>query len=328
MNWTDCLLVVQKGDHSLGYYALASGAELARVPVDPYPHEFALSPDRRHAYLCQFGVALAEDEGPGGDAVTVVDVGRAERVATLECGSFRRPHGIALDTAGRVYVLSEQRSRLLCFAPYADTGALPAGTRLRPQLDRDTAGRGSHLVCVRGDGSAAYCSNMLSGSVTVVYPHHARAPEALTVGARPEGSVLSADETLLYVVNRESASISVIDTRTKGVTAVIETPPGPVRVCWDDCGRLLVALYHAGALAVIEPQRPGRQRVIDLPAQPISISFDAGSRAALLSTLEDEVCVVDIDQLTLSRRIPTRSDPDPTAVVRLAWPPARCARHH
>jgi len=37
----NCLLVVHKGDHSLGYCDLNSGDELARVALDPFPHEFA-----------------------------------------------------------------------------------------------------------------------------------------------------------------------------------------------------------------------------------------------------------------------------------------------
>ena len=33
----DVVVVVQKGDHSLGYYDFHTGEELARVPVDPFP---------------------------------------------------------------------------------------------------------------------------------------------------------------------------------------------------------------------------------------------------------------------------------------------------
>jgi hypothetical protein len=60
----DVMIVVQKGDHSLGYYDFANGTELGRTTVDPFPHEFVLSADRQFAYSCHFGVALAEDEGP------------------------------------------------------------------------------------------------------------------------------------------------------------------------------------------------------------------------------------------------------------------------
>lgn len=47
----EVMVVVQKGDHSLGYYDFETGRELGRVGVDPFPHEFTLSSDGRVAYL-------------------------------------------------------------------------------------------------------------------------------------------------------------------------------------------------------------------------------------------------------------------------------------
>jgi hypothetical protein len=57
----DVLVVVQKDDHSLGYFDFATGAELRRVLVPKYPHEFAFSADGRYAYSRHFGLKLAED---------------------------------------------------------------------------------------------------------------------------------------------------------------------------------------------------------------------------------------------------------------------------
>ena len=63
---TKSLVVVQKNDHSLGFYDFQTGQETARIALDPFPHEFVLSRDRRYALQTHFGVALAEDEGAGG----------------------------------------------------------------------------------------------------------------------------------------------------------------------------------------------------------------------------------------------------------------------
>jgi hypothetical protein len=38
----DVVVVVQKDDHSLGYFDFAAGAELRRVLAPKYPHEFAI----------------------------------------------------------------------------------------------------------------------------------------------------------------------------------------------------------------------------------------------------------------------------------------------
>lgn len=302
------LLVVQKGDHSLGYYDPQKGAEQDRVAIDPFPHEFAVTEDGRYAFCCHFGVALAEDEGPGGHTVSIVDIAARRRIGTLDCGDFRRPHDIALDGKGAAYVLSEGASRLLVSR---------APLRGRFDHDQPTGGEGSHMLTVTRDGRLAFSSNMRSASVSALFPDDpARPPVVIPVGQRPEGSVLDPDERLMYVVNRESADISVIDLHSLTVTGTIATRPGPVRVCWDQQRRLLVPLYHDRSLAVIDPHNPRAQIAIALPEKPISISFDATDALAFLSTLGNEVCVVDVEAKTVVRRIATRNDPDPTALIR------------
>jgi len=300
------LLVVQKGDHSLGYYDFATGSPLHRVPLEPYPHEFTLSPDGRFAYQCHFGVALAEDEGPGGHTVSIVDVHARRRTGALDCGPHRRPHGIACDARGGLYVLSEASSHLLV-AHHPESGRFD---QVQP-----TGGDGSHIVTVTEDGRLAFASNMRSGTVTALFPQDPeRPPVVFPVGERPEGSVLDADEQRLYVTVRESHRLAVIDVRQLRMLEPIPTPPGPVRICRGPAGQLVVPLYHDRSLALLEPSGALRHRV-PLPERPISAGYDPSSRMALASTFGDHVCVVDVRAGRLARSIATRADPDPVAVI-------------
>lgn len=310
MTTRDVIVVVQKGDHSLGYYDFASGAELDRVPLDPFPHEFALGPDGRLAYMAHFGVALAEHTGPGGNTVSVVDLQARRRVGTIQCGDYRRPHDVAFDESGGLYILSEGTSRLLVVKD-------PASGRIAHAIP--TLGAGSHMVSVTRDGSRAFCSNMESNTVTAVFPQEPDRPGVvLPVGKHPEGSVFDAEERRLFVVNRESAEISIIDVKGLRVLESFRTPPGPVRICRDARAGLLVALYHGSGLAVIDPNDTGRQRMVSLPEKAISVGYHARSQTALLSTHAHSVCLVDVAAGKFTRAIHTRSDPDPMAVVSLA----------
>lgn len=303
------LLVVQKGDASLGFYDPTNGQERHRIELDPFPHEWVVSADQRYAYIAHFGLALAEDTGPGGNTVSVVDLGRRQRLRSFDCGEYRRPHGIALDSHNRLYVLSEGSNQLL-------VASEPESRRFDRILP--TAGEGSHIVTAMRDGSIAFCSNMFSNTVSAVFPQQPdREPVALPVGARPEGSALDGAGEILYVSNRESAEISRIHVPTLGLLEPISTRPGPVRICWNDSGCLLVALFHDASLAIIDPRSPDPQIHIELPAKPISVSFDASTGWAFASTLNNEVCVIDLAQRTLIRRIKTRDDPDPTALIRV-----------
>ena len=304
----EVMVVVQKGDHSLGYYDFETGRELGRVAVDPFPHEFTLSADKRTAYLAAFGVALAEHPGDGGNTVSIVDVPGRRRLATVDCGSYRRPHDVALDGRGTLYVLCEGSSRLLVVRN-------PASGRFDQALP--TLGHGSHMVTVLRDGSVAFSSNMESGSVTALFPDAPDRPGVvLPVGKHAEGSVLDSEERRLYVMNRESAEITIIDVQQLRVLRSVPTPPGPVRVCRDGA-RLLVALYHGCGLLMVDLNHPAKQQVVPLPAKAISVGYHAPSRTALLSCHDQRVYLVDTKAGAVVRSISTRNDPDPVAVVSL-----------
>jgi len=308
MSGCEAIVVVQKGDHSLGYYDFETGAEMDRVTIDPFPHEFAISPDGRLAYMAHFGVALAEDEGPGGNTVSVVDIQARRRVGTIDCRTYRRPHDVAFDGKGTLYALSEGTSNLLVVND-------PVSGRIDHVIP--TGGEGSHKVSVLRDGSMAFCSNMNSDTVGVVFPKDPDRPAVIIpVVKRPEGSILDAEERRLFVVNREGAEISVIDVRRLAVTGSIRTPRGPVRICRDPRGRLLVALYYDCGLAIIDPDT-GAQQVVPLPEKPISVGFHAATQTAMLSTHAHRICLVDTVAGKLARFVPTRSDPDPMVVVSL-----------
>jgi YVTN family beta-propeller protein len=173
------------------------------------------------------------------------------------------------------------------------------------------------MVSVLRDGSVAFCSNMESGTVTAVFPSDPSRPAViLPAGKHAEGSAFDAEERRLYVMNRESAEITIIDVKRLAVVGSVQTPPGPVRVCRDG-ERLLVALYHGCGLLIVDLNRPESQRVIALPARAISVGYHPPTRTALLSTHEQRVYLVDTIACKVVRSFQARRDPDPVTVVRL-----------
>jgi DNA-binding beta-propeller fold protein YncE len=305
----DVVIVVQKNDHSIGFYDFLSGSELARVPVPDYPHEFAISPDGRHAYSCHFGLKLAEDEGPGGNEISVVSLAAMRYERSISCGAWRRPHGIAFDASGRLYVLSEGTSCLLVI-PDPLSGSI---VRTMP-----TAGSGSHIVSVTRDGALAFCSNMVSDTVSVLAPHgEDEAPIVFNVGKRPEGSAFDEDETRLLVCNRESAELSVIAVAEKKMIGRIATPPGPVRMTRIAGARFAVACYHDRSIIVVDADRGAVTQRVALAANPVSIGIDPHSGLALAGLLPSGLAVADLAAGKAERIIPTRAGPDPMAVVAL-----------
>lgn len=311
MESREIVVVVQKNDHSLGFFDFSSGAELARVALPDYPHEFAISADGRYAYTCHFGLKLAEDEGPGGNEISVVDLYTRQHVRSISCADWRRPHGIAFDAAGGLYVLSEGTSRLLVI-PDPATGLI---SRTLP-----TGGHGSHIVAVTRDGRLAFSSNMGSASVSLLTPQEDDSPPRLLhVGKRPEGSAFDADERRLLVCNRESADISIIDVSRAQVVGAITTPAGPVRIVRRTEASFVVACYHDQSIIVVDVDQSAVSARIPLPGKPVSIGIDPRSGLALAGLLPSAMAVVDLDQRIVVRTIVTREGPDPMAVLSLPF---------
>ena len=153
------LVVLHQLDASLGGYDVASGRELFRLPTAEFPHELCLSPDRRRLYVTEYGLRGVESEGEGGNTVAVFDLHARARVGTLSTGEYRRPHGVAADVGGRLYVTSEPRRTLLIF-------------RLEDQSFLhvvDVEQEIPHVVAVSPDGRTAVTANIGSGTVWQAY---------------------------------------------------------------------------------------------------------------------------------------------------------------
>jgi YVTN family beta-propeller protein len=173
------------------------------------------------------------------------------------------------------------------------------------------------MVLAKRDGSVAFCGNMGSGTVSALFPNEPdRAAVLLPAGSHAEGLALDAEERRLYVMNRESAEITVVDVARLAVEGTIKTPPGPVRVCRDE-ERLLVALYHGCGLLVVDLKEPVMQQVVPLPAKAISVGYHPPSGMALLSCHDQRVYLVDVEAGKVARSFAARLDPDPAAVVSL-----------
>src|SRR5947209_16914671 len=87
----ETMLVVQKGDDSVGLYDPASGEALATIAVGTKPHEVVLSADGQRAYVTLYGVDRYTETTEGGQAIAVVDLAERRKVGEVDLGRFRRP---------------------------------------------------------------------------------------------------------------------------------------------------------------------------------------------------------------------------------------------
>ncbi len=104
-----------------------------------------------------------------------------------------------------------------------------------PQADRDRAVGDPRAIVWSSSGAAGYVAGMGSNNVVVVNSSGARlAPGTpIEVGEGPTGLVLNEAQGVLYVLNKFSATISVVNTATRAVTTTVplfDPTPAAIKV--------------------------------------------------------------------------------------------------
>lgn len=309
----ETLLLVQKCAHTFSFYDLATGRAEEHIVLPNFPHEFTVDPVRRLAYVGHYGIETASHLGDaGGHSVFVIDLDKREHVATLNLWPYYRPHGLTVDGQGRLFVMSEAHNVLLRFSD-------PAKVHV-PDLAVSSGGYKTHLFALTEDAQTAYALNLLSNTVTKIKPNDPTfAPVAMMPGPVPEGNVLSADESLLYVANRGDDTIVAVDTASMKVVASGKTRRDPNRVYrfQGAHGQDLLLTTNSGehSLSIFGLDLQ-EQRCFALPSNPLALSFHPVDRAVYISFQDETVRRLNLDSFAFEQEIRTLREPDSSCVWR------------
>lgn len=304
----DTLLLVEKCSHCFSYYDLDSGKRLHSIALPDFPHEFAVDPERRYAYVGHYGVETSGHLGHGGTSVFQIDIANRRLARTIDIAPFNRLHGIQMDAQGRLYALSEERAELAVLEhPAVDTA---------PRRAVSTGGIKSHLFALTRDGLSAYAMNLLSHTVTRIRPYDATfAPVACAPGEKPEGYALSADEATLYVTCRWSNTLCAIDTASMRVVRRAPSRDDATRLYLYRDGRLVVTNYGERSLSIVDPATLDELAHIPMEARAIALSFHPTLPMAFVSQDNDKLGYFNLDTLQFERFIATGREPDVSFVL-------------
>ncbi|WP_190420090.1 twin-arginine translocation pathway signal protein [Pseudomonas typographi] len=302
------LVLVEKEAPALSFYRLPGGEPLASLPMPEQPHEVVASADGRWAFVAQYGVAKWAAPGEGGHQVVVVDLS-AQRIArNLDLTPYGRLHGIRMDAAGRLYVLSEAASVLIRFDN-------PAQDQYPSQIV-PVGGTRSHYLVLSRDGRRAYVSDTLSGMVIMLDPHDPTfSPIKRLAGQAPEGACLSPDETVFYVIDRYQGLLQAFDAGTLAPRAQQRLRGEAVRVVALPDGRLVVANQADKSLSLLRPDTLAEERHLPLEAAAPGLNLAPGGHTLYASLESDKVAIIDIARWQISGFFPTRHAPDAAAVL-------------
>ncbi|WP_299193005.1 YncE family protein [uncultured Erythrobacter sp.] len=302
---TPTLFVTNKRGNSLSVIDLESGEETSRVPTCANPHELALSPKGNMLAVACYG----------GTSVDVFATDSLERLASVDLGTNARPHGIVWAESGVIYATAEGRQSIF---------RITSGEDGKPELTEFPTGqRGSHMLAVAPDGSAAWTTDLGSRTVTRIDLSGGAAPVSVTVGEEPEGISLAPDHNALWVSARGSNQAFELDPTTMEVRKTVDTGRFPLRLLvrpQDDVaitsdladGGLTVIDLASGevvrSIAVSSPEEAEERFQVTI------LWSDDGSRIYVAETASDTIAEVDYASGEVLRRLPTGDGGDGMAI--------------
>jgi YVTN family beta-propeller protein len=217
------LFVASEDSGALTVVDVRGGTPLAHIRVARDPRAVRISPDGAW-------VAVASDAG---HLVTLIDSHLLETVRTTSVG--KRPVDLVLTPDGReAYVADELDAAVYGIgmpSAAAAAGAPVAPARARellrlPSADRpcgivlDSSRRRLYVGTSRGGARSV-------GTIAVIALEERKLIRELPIGAHPLGLALTPDDRLLFVADRGSRAVSVLDTASLRVLARIAVGRAP-----------------------------------------------------------------------------------------------------
>ena len=303
------LLVVQKLSGTVGFYD-AAGKHLTDVKVGAHPHEMALAPDGKTLYVSDNGMVWMTDPGNGENTISVVDIPSRRKIATIDLGTHRRPHGIVVDPkTGYVLATTEKPNGLIVVDPVAKK-VLKA---------YDVKGEAPHMVMLSPDSDWAFTSDSNSNQLSVIHLS-ANDVRVLPAGKYPQGQAFSPDRKTLYVTFAGDNAIGIFDMAKKEFIGRIPVGNYPNRVAVTPDGKTLVySLQKANAVgfADVATRKQTGEVPADGPTMSVSLSPD-GKLAYTGVQEQDKVVVISVADRRVVKRIgtPKGAGPDPALALR------------
>lgn len=302
----DTLIVLNKSDHEAALVDPDGYTVAAKLPTGKGPHEVAVSPDGRFAYVSNYGsfrIFQGQQQSEPGNTITVLDLKERKVAATFELGEYRQPHGLHTSRDGKLLWVTCEGAQAVLELDAASGKVLKAWK---------TGQRTSHMVVPSRDEKKLYVTNIGSGSVTII-ERATDAVKSLPTGNGAEGIAVSPDGREVWVTNRGANTLSVIDTATDTVVAGFESGGTmPIRAKFTPDGKeVWVSNARSNSVTLFDAASRKLLATIEVGAIPVGIQMTPdGRRAFVANTNDNRVTVLDVPARKVLRSFQTGAEPD------------------
>ena len=298
------LLVIEKGEQSLGIVDPSSGTLVASVPEGGITgHEVTASPDGKLAYVPIYGNSGVGKPGSDGANMVVIDLASHKVVGNVDFGHGVRPHLPTFGPKdGLLYVTTELDKSITVIDPKTlkIVGAIPTG-----QAE-------SHMLVISHDGRRGYTANVGPGTVSVLDIQARKTMAVIPVSGETQRISIAVDDSMVFTSDQKSPRLAVIDTATNKVTHWIPLPGIGYGSAPTIDGRwLLLTMTGVSQVAVIDLKTFEVARTIDVPPGPVVVFARPDGKAAYVSCgASNQVAEIDLASWKVARVIHTGKDSD------------------
>ncbi len=286
------LIVIDKIGRHVRFFDPSNFQEISNLEVGVAPHDVAISPDHKFAYVPVYGDGVYGRNPHPGHTIAIINLASRKVAGTIDVSPFIAPHGIQIDDKGTIYVTCDLSRKLLVINP----------KKRRIEAALDTEGTG-HWAAVLPDASKAYVANKNDKLYVTVIDLKKRAIIArIPAPNGTEGIAASPDGKYVVAVDHSEPKLLVIDTATDTVEVTLPLE-GNSRASFKprfspDGSKLLVCNLAERLVNVINIADPhGKQEVLKVGKDPMGFAFAPDGKTVLVANHGDgTVSVIDLSQ--------------------------------
>jgi YVTN family beta-propeller protein len=286
------LIVIDKIGRHVRFFDPSTYQEISNLDVGVAPHDVAISPDHKFAYIPVYGDGVYGKNPHPGHTIAIIDLTTRQLAGTIDVSPYQAPHGIQIDAAGTIYVTCDLSRKLLVIDPKART----------IEAAIDTEGTG-HWSAVLPDASKAYVANKNDKLYVTVIDLKKRSIIArIPAPNGTEGIAASPDGKHVVAVDHSEPKLLVIDTATDTVEVTLPLE-GNTKASFKprfslEGSKLLVCNMTESLVNVIDTaDAHGKQHVIKVGKDPMGFAFAPDGKTVLVANHGDgTVSVLDLSQ--------------------------------
>ena len=119
------LIMIDKRGGLVRFFDPETLREISTLDLAGGPHELAISPDRKTAYVPLYGGGIYGNNSNPGNTIVMIDLESRTIGGTIDVSPHLAPHGLQVDNAGMLYATTELSRTLLIIDP--TTQSIEAG---------------------------------------------------------------------------------------------------------------------------------------------------------------------------------------------------------